>query len=126
MSAESWIAEFYPKPANKTAEGEAVQHSLQKWVGLRTESLYKHGLKEPPIFIDGSSCALCHHYLDDDADFSDESNSRIKPTCQTCPLAQSMGRACDQEVEEASASPWSKWIDDINPEPMIKALEAVK
>lgn len=128
MSLASWMAEFYPIPADKVPIEQAVSHSLQKWIGLRQANLENHDCKinrnnsvcevgteydrhSEVLEIQGSSCSLCHHH-------------RIRLSCKTCPLYQHLGgRQCDNEQLNGTSSAFDSWQYDTNPEPMIKALE---
>lgn len=107
MTKESWINEYYPKDVDEVTEAEAVAHSLQKWIGVRVKNLVNHGLTNPPIRIDASTCALCELYYD-------------KITgCEECPLFKHLGYKCDAVEMDA---PWCAWLFADDPEPMIKAL----
>lgn len=119
MSLQTWKDEFYPKPAHQVPESEALQHSLQKWIGLRSENLNKHKLKhslgiitdssKEQLFIDSTSCALCSHYLDKDGE--DE--------CPKCPLTLKRGFACD----DGDNPPYLSLTCDNDPEPMINLIQ---
>lgn len=114
MSDETWIAEFYPKKAKETSPEEAVAHSLQKWIGLRQVNMEKHDCDWTPIGVDARSCALCHHYFEDEDD-----DGRY---CAKCPLAALLGRPCDAD----GGAPWYAWHTRDDPEPMIAALKTIK
>jgi len=110
MSKKSWKQEYYAVPARKVKECNALQHSLQKWIGLTQENLAKHGIEKPPIDVDSATCALCHHYITDD--------------CFECPLAQSRnGTPCDRRTDDEDVSPYSTYIKYAGPEEMIIALQ---
>lgn len=125
MSLESWKAEFYPIPANEVPEEDAIRHSLQKWRGLTTENLERHGMEwdkesgdiveidgECVFDIDGDSCALCTYYFGwgkYDAEL-----------CSTCPLQKTMGDKC-MPFERENA--FGEFVMEGNPLPMIEALE---
>lgn len=144
MSLESWKAEFYPIPASETTEEQAVDHSLQKWLGLLPENLAKHDchiedssvveIGHTPclgnhVFIDSSSCSLCHHFCDMSACNSGDDES----PCIECPLYKARGDvACDDETSEewnnSQKSPWHAFtltFDDYSydPKPMIHWLK---
>ncbi len=123
MSFKTWTEEFYPIHATSVCETDAAAHSLQKWKGLRKDSLAKHKMEASPdlqtieggkgIFpIDSCSCALCAHHFNDD-EYDEE-------PCETCHLARHLGHRCD-ELE----GPFLEWSCNGNPEPMIEALEAI-
>lgn len=119
MSLKTWKEEFYPCDADSDeATAAPVAHSLMKWEGLQVRNLKRHGLKtngwanlvDPKslevFIIDGSSCALCELYYDDDE-------------CEKCPLAKVIGGRCDVN------GPYTDWVAGADPEPMIAALEKV-
>jgi hypothetical protein len=134
MSLETWKREFYPIPASKAKrkDGELVliEHSLRKWRGLRKKALRKHGLemnfnvireKEAvyhALRIDSTTCSLCKVYG------GQGSVSEGPPPCDDCPLSVLLGKRCDEtNALDDAGSPYIKWIDLGDPEPMIKALE---
>ena len=148
MSLESWKAEFYPIDANQTHRTDAIDHSLQKWLGLLPENLAKHqmmlvegevlevgtDLDNPSregVVINGQSCSLCHHYLDHDFD---EHEDEHESQCHDCPLYQARGgAACDDETSEEwesdKPSPWHTFTRAENsndPKPMIHWLTKTK
>lgn len=114
MSAETWRAEFYPIEARECPKEKAVEHSLQKWKGLRKESLEEHELEKSPIKVTGGTCSLCQHY--DSSEGVTNEDFAIGRTCPQCPL-QIIDKNCDEKD-----SPWDKRLED-GPEPMIAALE---
>lgn len=105
MSLTSWKPEFYPIEAKRVKPKKALAHSLQKWEGLLPNNLKKHQIrlqntislclvddnidpdtatyKEGILYIDAKTCALCYHYYDSG--------------CEQCPLAQYLGRRCDND-----------------------------
>jgi len=120
MSLESWKQEFYPVEARDVLKASAIEHSLQKWKGLRPENLQKHNLSAFAMmdhqFVSGASCALCTHYL--------EPAHQDIPRCTECPLYKLRGGyPCDVETPSEILSPYSAWTDDSDPEPMIALLE---
>jgi hypothetical protein len=148
MSLETWKAEFYPIKARETHRSDAIDHSLQKWLGLLPENLAKHhvtlvagevvdifvDLDNPStrgVFIDGDSCSLCHHYMDHDFD---EEEGEYESHCHDCPLYQARGGvACDDETsgewESEQPSPWHSFTRAKNkndPKPMIHWLTKTK
>lgn len=129
MSLKTWKAEFYPvAPKKSMTTKEAIEHSLAKWIGLRKKNLKKH---EVGIFsnnmlanlshetgfleIDASSCALCKKFYAPDSVFVDD-----EVGCPNCPLRNVLGEVCDADPSE---SPYCVFIENGNPEPMIKALK---
>ena len=139
MSIETWKAEFYPIAAEHTNKGGAIDHSLQKWLGLRPENLAKHEVELfegmvielgdadciNAVVIDGGSCSLCHHYLDHDWDENDHETA-----CYDCPLCKVRGGQCDDEIEEEwendKLAPWQAFTRDEDREPMIIWLTKTK
>jgi hypothetical protein len=135
MTVKTWIDEFYPKPATDTTPGEALQHSLTKWQGLRPENLKKHNVRvsafadvvgidlndqRGSLAINGRTCALCEHFLS----HNDEHMDR----CEPCPLSIARGNTpCDFERDDEEFAPWYAFrTDESNPntpEPMIYWLE---
>lgn len=120
MSLESWKQEFYPVEARDVLKASAIDHSLQKWKGLRSEKLAQHGISpasmEDAEFVCGASCALCTHYL--------EPARPHLPRCTECPLYQIRGGfPCDVETPSEIESPYSAWGNGYDPEPMIALLE---
>lgn len=139
MSKTTWLKKHYPNSAldfifekweiTQERAIEATEHSLAKWQGLLPKNLKKHNIKlfknerfcgEPSLLdineegvlsIDGDSCALCKMFLD-------YANNGEYAECSNCPLAQMMGQTCNN-----SGSPWLSFLEDLDPEPMIKALE---
>ncbi|HVC31885.1 MAG TPA: hypothetical protein VNL16_00075 [Chloroflexota bacterium] len=123
MSLKTWREEFYPTAAAAQTTNTAVAHSLLKWIGLRPENLAKHGLTatrsrldgatgELSFFVTSNTCALCVLYFDADSD----------DPCVTCPLSVSRGNvACDE-----GDSPYEKFVEGNNPEPMIAALKKLR
>lgn len=121
MSLKTWKEEFYSTEANKVKRGDALDHSIQKWIGLRPKNIKKHGLylecadlmDDDNIFgINADSCALCQRYL----------KPRKDNSCATCPLFKFLGRRCD----DGEDSPYMIFDYTNNPEPMIKALKGAK
>lgn len=133
MSLETWLAEYYPTPANEVPEGEALDHSIRKWLGLRAENLSKHkvtlldtvifdddDIEDEPhdelgISINGDTCALCEHHHEYDGSLS-------ILTCPTCPIVVATGEACSGKPGSA----YSEFCTDRGPEPMIRLLQLTK
>ena len=146
MSLETWKAEFYPIPADATNEADAIDHSLQKWLGLLPENLAKHqvmlfdsdvveqgaDLDSPhteSVTIDGGSCSLCHHFCETDTYNSHDDES----PCVECPLYKVRGAACDDETDDEWAdkvpAPWHAFTRakaGHTPQPMIMWLNKAK
>lgn len=120
MSGATWLKEHYPIPASEVSGQDAVQHSLQKWRGLRPEALDKHhcfldrlrvkdkSTQEEVLFIDSGSCSLCTWY------------ANHVPRCVDCPLYKKRDWACDMGLH----APWITFTRDSDPEPMIRILES--
>lgn len=127
MTLKTWKEEFYPvRPTKKMSKREAIEHSLQKWIGLRKANLKKHSVwigflgalfEDEVVYsslkIDSSSCALCKKYYID----RDETNDGVG--CPECPLQNVLGTTCDG----SSTSPYGKWTKSHDPEPMIRSLK---
>ncbi len=115
MSLETWKAEFYPvEAASEEALADPIRHSLVKWTGLLQENLNKHAvfvsehmLKEGGggwLPISSATCALCVTYEE--------------ICCNGCPLDMA-NKTCVTGVN----NPWSIWVEDGDPKPMIEALK---
>lgn len=147
MSLATWKAEFYPIEADEVAIKDAIDHSLQKWLGLLPENLKKHNVTildkcvqdldddryDPDYIVVGSeSCSLCHHYHTDDPTDEDEDGDEVY--CELCPLYKVRGNvACDAERAEEANSPWHhfgrneyKNNQEYDPKPMIFWLQKAK
>lgn len=113
MSEETWLAEFYPIPADKVSAEDALDHSIKKWEGALKKNLKKHGLGCPPMDFDGHSCALCVHHLDE--------------FCEHCPLSIVRGDvACDELRPYERKAPYAQYIVKGNPRPMLTWLKKAK
>lgn len=125
MSLKTWKAEFYPITAKQAARKPlvvAVEHSLQKWIGLKPANRKNHevfvGIWSSEIWtedgnvpITSETCSLCQKFL--------VKNS----TCSGCPIFESRdGVRCDDEADGEDESPYHYWTLDSDPMPMIKAL----
>lgn len=138
MSIESWKAEFYPVEASNVPSERAVEHSLRKWIGLRSENLAKHSVRKVTSIIHDSfgghltvsamSCALCKYWytpINNTPLDEDENDYRFR--CARCPLALSReGVPCDRRLSDERSSPWHTFTHSGNPEPMIAALLKAK
>lgn len=117
MSIKSWKEEFYPVSAMQVArdtprepkrslDRALLEHSIKKWIGLRSTNIDKHGIRYGvPIVIDASSCSLCRVYYTHGND------------CDGCPLMTKQG-PCDREN-----GPFRSSMRNGEPEPMIRALK---
>ena len=147
MSFKSWCKEFYPisatdRVALSNDPVTIVEHSLQKWTGLRPENLKKHNMvfkdgmvqarrgTGAGLYVDDSSCSLCQKYID---------HCHPSHSCAKCPLYQARGRVpCYETKGREKNDPYGAfrypreredlWFDFGNntprdPEPMIKWLE---
>lgn len=126
MSIESWIEEYYPILAVDTIKAQALDHSIRKWTGATNANLFKHGLKAAPISFTATTCALCvHHNKDKDW---------INHPCESCPIVEATGGPCDYNEETSIAgfepldeySPYSEWVRNKNPRPMLALLDQTK
>ena len=123
MSLDTWKAEFYPIPASACPPGQAVEHSLRKWRGLRKENLERHGIERDGRFIGiefrigDETCALCRIYYDHKAAYRD--------ACNDCPIHQLTGARCDSSGSpyDSFGSPYDSFVTNGDPEPMIALLE---
>lgn len=122
MSLQTWKKEFYlVNPSKRMTKKQAIGHSLRKWIGLRKSNLEKHEISKDGhqigdnfdyLTIEMESCAMCVKYFD---------KNKFAKCCEKCPLAISLGEACDNSVN----GPYETWCDTGNPNPMIKALRAL-
>lgn len=131
MSLKKWKEKFYPIPAEETPKEKAIEHSLNKWKGLRVLEefdLKKDGRciiennEEDLLMIDATSCALCYWY-------TNENDFKIS-CCETCPLYLIREIACDEQLDSGGKSnndesPYQIWKIDEDPEPMITLLGEV-
>jgi len=120
---ESWTSEFYPINASDACHSDiqALEHSLQKWIGLRKENLEKHGWLRKwglaPIEVYSSTCALCQRHCENDT---------IGATCKTCPLYIERGAKCYDHVvmdDRLNNNPYNDFINYGLPETMIKLIQ---
>lgn len=120
MTLRTWKKEFYPvDAAHPMTERQAIQHSLKKWEGLLKINLKKHKMEDIGSFVsdskgyyfevDSSTCSLCEKYF------------HKVGTCEGCPLYKSLGsRKCHSWL--TLNSPYSEWLNNGDPKPMIRAL----
>lgn len=118
---DAWRKKYYPVDAKEFLGrldrlDEALQHSLQKWKGLKEAAkdfegpclnLELHDLLD----VDSTTCALCQ--------------ACAISTCDKCPLELVReGVSCDKlYFEEESISPYHIWFKDFNADPMINLIE---
>lgn len=140
MSLSTWKKEFYPETAEKFSRKrrmvsvaiEAIEHSIRKWEGLRKRNLKKHQVERGHSFpnsvlvdarpfssglpVNASTCSLCQYSKPYPGGVTD---------CEFCPLAHSrQGVSCSFPLLSIeSVSPWSAWVVNSDPLPMIKALK---
>lgn len=137
LTWKDWHFKYYPVDAEHVSKANAIAHSLQKWRGLRPETLAKYGLRtscakhamdyalvieadktrtttEFKFYCDDESCALCVHFSDDDED--------LDGTCFRCPLFKVLGEKCDAS-HVGNVSPYTHWRRTGDPELMIIALQ---
>ena len=113
MSKETWLAEHYAIPAKGVLAKDALAHSIKKWEGLTQRELAHHGLEQPPIAVDGSTCALCHHFYE----------TRADEDCDDCPIVEYQGFPCTMSSKTSGGqSPYWKWKCGRGPVPMISLL----
>ena len=148
MSLETWKAEFYPIEASKVSKKDAIDHSLQKWLGLLPENLAKHRCTmldqmvidldgdryDPPnLYIYSECCALCLLHHTDDATTENEDGDEV--LCEACPLYKVRGNVpCDAERSDEGESPWHCFtriaygmkLPTYDPKPMIFWLQKAK
>jgi hypothetical protein len=107
MSLKTWLAEYYPIPADskRVNPRNALEHSIRKWIGLLHTNMERHGVRwSPDCFLtDGveefclmDTCSLCVHFYDADvwAESTDSPGSEDGPEvepCSACPLYKSRG-----------------------------------
>lgn len=128
MSLRTWKKEFYPKaPTKRMTELQAIEHSLQKWKGLRKANLKKHGVfqdganvwengafddwitaNRDTFVFDSKSCALCvKHFL-----------NPKESSCEKCPLAALHGGTTCMDMD----SVYENSVENENPSSMIESL----
>jgi len=119
MSAQTWLAEYMPEPADsEAAQEKPVSHCLRKWRGATKERLEKHGLGIMPVRGSGE-CALCVRH-----GYKDRGHRIDEPDCSRCELAETLGHPCDHYDDElGNVGPYSIYFDDGDPSAMIEALE---
>ena len=128
-----WMAEFYDVEAKllfDPTELRCAQHSLKKWIGLRSSNLEKHNVLVSPylalrdkatgrelINITWSSCALCIRH---------KNNLINEVVCDNCIIFKVNGYECsayDGEMDCTVLTPWRIYAMKKDPEPMITLLE---
>lgn len=131
MTLKTWIAEFYPVPAENLKEAfdsTCIKHSIKKWEGLRPDALKRHDVTFDRGTLEGEgglleindlSCALCVKHL----------NPKDEVECYFCPLERVRGNVpCDCETFEEERSPFAVAcregaMDEPDVEPMIYWLK---
>ncbi len=140
MSVRSWCKEFYPVTPHLVEEEDAIDHSLQKFIGLRPENLLKHDVRKNGntivydnykkkynmpredyvdsnrnnVIINASSCALCHHHMDKDI---------LVDYCSACPIYGYNKSKGFDEPHESCHEEYMYWHEGLGPEKMIQLLE---
>ncbi len=134
MSLETWKQEFYPIPAETFNNGnysqeEIFEHSIQKWTGLLSENIAKHGVHLDNSYfgswmvvgddyddktgnrvpITSESCSCCAAYYTSDSE------------CDNCPLYE-IGYGCSHSTESPYALA-TRCLDDDRILDMIDALK---
>lgn len=124
MSINTWKQEFYPTPAKALKDApleEALDHCIQKWVGLRPTNLTKHNLVATQLggsvrpvtgvvehmVASATYCALCVKFY--------------KNGCNGCPLNKG-----GPSKEEGCYDQWQSFAFSGNPEKMIRVLRDAK
>ena len=117
MSLKTWCEEFYPIPAFAVQEPQALDHSIQKWEGLRQKNLKRHNVTlrrdgidlvvydsedDDGVMVNDRTCALCVNYR----------------WCNGCPVLNTNPHGCDSAFQEFSGT--------CCPESMLKLLYKVK
>lgn len=129
MSIKTWKKEFYPKkPSRRMSNVDAIKHSIRKWEGLTEGNLKKHEVylsyhndylddDDDNVFeISSDTCSLCVKY-------ADKSSFNM---CENCPLYMKLGRSCgSSEDTNKDNDGWLKWVDEGNPDLMIKNLKSL-
>jgi len=125
MSLKSWKEKFYPILASNCPKEEAIEHSLNKWRGLRKldefNLIWDDGYisdGEEKLVIDITSCALCYHYI--------EKEDHTDHECEKCPLYKIRDCACDEFFFNDQMSPYTAWKYYGDPERMISLIERAK
>tara|TARA_Y100000034_G_scaffold6296_1_gene6940 strand:- start:88 stop:438 length:351 start_codon:yes stop_codon:yes gene_type:complete len=114
VSIKSWLEEF------------GNQGDLQKWIGLRKENLKKHGLKrrDKKLYEYGKPYAV-YSITTKTCDFCKKHYRRLNyglSDCSTCPLFKIRNAKCFKPRDD---SPYAKYINKSNPEPMIELIRSV-
>lgn len=124
MSLATWKEEFYPVDAENVEEKDAIDHSINKWIGLLSANRKRHGInliyggwtapyiadKDDVFDINGSTCALCQIYMKKDFDAVDP--------CENCTIVKALGETCGKE--------YLVFADTGRPTKMIRLLQRVK
>ena len=134
MSMRGWLKEFYPTPASKVREEDALDYTIRKWTGLLEENLHRHDMVvdgvtltdkqtgAPILSVCTSSCALCEFYYDEEEEgclrCPDEEEEE---GCPRCPLVR-YGETCCND----NGSGYLKWLGTKDARPMLAALRRVQ
>lgn len=123
MDYKDWLQKYYPIPASEVqgTDIDRIDHCINKWEGLKDLSPYNLLFSCWSVFsichdtailnVDVYSCALCVRYYDD----YDGDNP-----CTQCPLAISLGKACDGDEDSVF------YRSKKDPQVMIDALKAAR
>lgn len=139
MSIATWKKEFCPIPAKETKHLtvlEALDHSIQKWVGFSRRNLKKHGL-EVAIGSYGrvadiktgalhtvarcDQCALCVKFC----------RGKEDELCTQCPVYITRGgKSCDHEpaldLRRIAESPWGAFVEGADPSKMLRIMRRAR
>ena len=121
---EGWKKRFMPIDADDVDPNDTIaqlRHALRKWTGMQAKYLKKYGLTERVgdiysaidglvLRVNASTCALC---------LARTVNGTL--SCETCPLTQVLGDACDQDVNR-EPGPYGEWAISGDPSFMLKTL----
>lgn len=136
MSLKTWKEEFYKTPAESVSPEDALDHSLNKWIGLRPENMKrydveydgsglvdsKQGARES-LIINFESCALCQVFM------GEEIEETALNECSRCPLYIANGYvSCDDYTDDGKTSKYHSFTNhsftsERDPEPMIALIE---
>jgi hypothetical protein len=110
MSLKTWLAEYYPVPADRAAGDEAgLEHAIRKWKGAMPAALKKHGCR-----VNGERLV------------SDTGKIRLMFGHKTCVLCQRWRLLCSWCLLNETAICGKAWLDFCRtggPERMIRGLQ---
>lgn len=110
MSIKTWLAEYYPVPADRVAGDEAgLEHAIRKYKGARPAALEKHGCRangqrlvsdtgKARLMFGHKACAPCQRWL---------------PLCSWCLLS----------TTAVCGKTWLDFCRTGDPERMIRGLQ---